>query len=381
MAPPVNSQWLVLAIIAGSGAACALLLATIAGRVTRAVAVRRAALAAGRVRLAVLRVLSGREDTGALAAARGAHGRAVELVVFEFLSQVEGPARERLTHVLDQRGTIARLLRQSGRRRPYQRALAASRLGDVTAASAWDRLAQLVGTDRNPQVRRVATRALGRARTPAAAAALLASLRRSHPVPAGIVAAALLDIGTPAAPLLREVVRADSPATSTAEQTLAAEVLGALKDLQSWEELGDCAQSGDPLLRMTAVRSLGYLGLRRSAGTVARRLARDSDPVVRTAAAWALGRIRDPASVGLLRRRLADPDHAVVAAAAAALATLGTPGRQALQEAATGDRPGAGDAREALARHSGSGRAGLPPVMWPAARRWPPPAPVAGEAR
>jgi HEAT repeat protein len=381
MPATVSGDWLVLAIIAGAAAAGGLLVFIAACRITRAVAGQRTALADERVRPEVLSVLTGRQGIDALAAARGARGKAVDRVALGFLSEVEGEARERLTRLLDQRGTLGRLLRQSARRRPYQRALAASRLGDLAAASAGNRLAQLIRTDRDPRVRIAAARALGRAQAPDAATALLESQRRSDPVPAGIVAAALLDLGPRAAPALRETIQAGQPAVSPAEQILAAEVLGALKDLQAWEKLATCTQSHDPLMRMTAVRSLGYLGLREPVGIVAGRLVSDEDPVVRTAAAWALGRIRDPASVAALRGGLADPDHRVASAAAPALAALGTPGERVLKEVMTSGGAGSEDAREALARLPWTVRAALPPVMWPAVSSWPAPAHEARSAR
>ena len=130
---------------------------------------------------------------------------------------------------------------------------------------------------------------------------------------------------------------------------MAADLRGLLDGVPAWEELVACIHSPDKAVRVNAVRALGRLGVPQAAGAIIRCLAPDDDAEVRAVAAHALGRIGDPRSVGPLASCLGDAGYWVAHNAAAALAALGSPGRQALARAAAVNAAGAPHAREALA--------------------------------
>src|SRR5439155_8558665 len=204
----------------------------------------------------VLAVVSGGEAPAALISARGVRGRAAERIAFAYLAQVRGEAAAFLADLLARRGTVARLQRWTHSPRAHRRARAAERLGLVASPEAERRLAELVTGDHNPEVRIVATRALGKTGSAAAARTLLHSLSRPAPVPEGIVASALLELGPEAVPALREDL-----AGGRRQRAMAANVLGLLDEMPAWEGLVENVTGGDLEVRAKAVRALGRLGL------------------------------------------------------------------------------------------------------------------------
>jgi HEAT repeats len=208
----------------GVAIAAVLLLATVCGRVLRDRAASRRSRAEQLVRPLVLPAVSGDDIPSELVAARGAKGRAAERVVFSYLAQVRGEAHERLTEVLERRGTVARILTTSHRRWRNRRARAAEQLGLIATPEAERRLAELVSGERSLEVRIVATRSLGKTNRAQAAVALLHSLSRPDPVPQGVVASALLELGPEAVPALREAL--GSEGGGRRQRAMAADVLG-----------------------------------------------------------------------------------------------------------------------------------------------------------
>jgi HEAT repeat protein len=335
--------------VSGAGAALAvsLLLGTVASRVLRALLRGRRARAEQLVRPMVLAVVSGGEVPAALISARGGPGRAAERITFAYLAQVRGEAAVFLADVLSRRGAMARLLRRTRSPRAHRRARAAERLGLIASPEAERRLAELVTGDHSPEVRIVATRALGRTGSAAAARTLLHSLSRPAPVPEGIVASALLDLGPEAVPGLRAEL-----AGGRRQRAMAANVLGLLDELPAWEGLVENVGSGSVEVRISAVRALGRLGLPQAIGPVTACLHAGEDPALRAAAAYALGRIGDPRSTAPLAACLEDPHYWVAHNAAMALAEISGAGVTALSLAAAGLGSAAAHAREALARRA-----------------------------
>jgi HEAT repeat protein len=351
-----TAQILLVVIIAGSGLALLLLLATVAGRLSRESVRRRRQAAERDVRPMVLAAVAGDEIPAGLISARGARGRAAERVAYSFLDRVTGEGHGRLTQVLADRGAVTAALRRSARPWWQARARGARQLGLIATAEAGRRLADMVISDHSPEVRVVATRA----GTAGAATTLLRSLGRPGAVPEGIVASALLEVGPEAVPALREALDGEH-GSGPRQQAMAAEVLGLLDDAPAWKVLAARATSDDPELRVRAVRALGRLGVRQSVPPVLARLTAPEQPAIRAVAATALGRIGDARAAAVLAGCLSDPDYWVAHNCAQALAALGPAGRAELVKAAGGHRLAAGHAREALA--AGALARGQPPPL------------------
>jgi HEAT repeat protein len=347
----ITVNFLLGLIAVGALVAVLLLLATVAGRVARSATQSYRAQADQRVRPLVLAVVAGEEVPPSLVDARGGAGRAAGRVILSYLAQLRGEAHDLLTGVLERRGAVDHLIRRSRSRWHYRRARAAESLGLIATGPAQQRLAELVNDDHSTEVRIVATRALGKAGSAAAAATLLSSLSRPDAVPEGIIASALLELGPDGVPSLHKAL-APGEAAGYRQQAMAAEVLGLLDDMPSWQDLADCLASDDFEVRVAATRALGRLGVPQAAGQLAGCLAGGEQPALRAVAARALGRIADPRATPALAACLDDPDYWVAHNAAQALAALGRQGRTALERAAAAERPGAAHAREALARQA-----------------------------
>jgi HEAT repeat protein len=375
--PPVPTIGFVLDVtIAGTALAAGLVAAAGAARILRVLLHGRRARAERAMRPMVLAVAAGADIPPGLTSARGEPGRAAERIVFAYLPQVRGEAAVSLAGVLARRGTVARILRRTHSPRAHRRARAAERLGLIASPEAELRLAELVTGDQSPEVRIVATRALGKTGSAAAARTLLHSLSRPSPVPEGVVASALLELGPEAVPGLRAEL-----AGGRRQRAMAANVLGLLDELPAWEGLVDNVASGNVEVRTSAARALGRLGLPQAIGAVTACLDPAEDPALRAAAARALGRIGNPASARPLAACLEDPHYWVAHNAAMALAEIGGAGVTELSLAAAGLGGGAAHAREALARRAlARGERPAAPAAGSAPAAGPAPAPSAGAA-
>jgi HEAT repeat protein len=347
----ITARFLLTVIIAGSAIALTLLLVTVASRILRGILGRRLARLERGVRPMVLAVADGQAVPPELVALGGARGRAAERVIFGYLSQLRGEAADQLAEVLRRRGAVDRLLRRTHSSLAYRRAAAAEQLGLVASPQAETRLTELVTGDHSLEVRIVAIRALGKAGSAGAAVTLLHSLSRADPVPEGVVASALLEIGPEAVPALREAL-AGKRAGGRRQRAMAANVLGLLDDMGSWPGLVANVASGDLEVRISAVRALGRLSMPQAADTIAACLRPSEDPALRAVAARALGLIGDPHTAPALAACLGDPDYWVAHNAAAALASMGGAGLAELSRAASGQGSAAGHARDALARRA-----------------------------
>jgi HEAT repeat protein len=352
-------------IAAGAALAVLLLVVTAARQALRDLSDRRRERLDGLVRPTLLRAVRSRRIPFEVIQARGRLGRAIDRVTYKYLAQVRGEAHDLLAEVLQRRGNEATTIGMASRWRGNARSRAARRLGLIASPDAVWRLEQLLLDDPSPRVRIVAARALGEVDTPGAAFSLLRSLDAREPgwVPEGIVASALLDLGTSAIPALRHGA---SEPRNAVRQAMAVDLLGLLKDLPAWEIVARAAESPDPQVRLSAVRAFGQLGMRKATPILIGRLSPGEEPSVRSAAAWALGRLRDPRSAMALKGCLADTGYPVAHNAAQALAALGDTGQQVLTQMAAGDGTAAAHALEALARPAPA--PGLrPPVTQPPA--------------
>jgi HEAT repeat protein len=206
-------------------------------------------------------------------------------VLGAYSRMLRGPARDRITRYFEQRGVVGRELEALAySRAAWRRAAAAFRLGDIGGGSASAGLISALG-DESRDVRIAATRSLGRLGSTDAVSPIVAGIAAGA-IPTAIARWAVLQIGPPALPRLRDVLDAESPAR-----------------------------------RAGAVMLIGLLGDAADAQLVEARL-RDSSADVRAQAAHALSRIGGPRSLPGVTAALEDRVPAVRAAAAAALGRL-----------------------------------------------------------
>jgi HEAT repeat protein len=362
----VTVPFLLAVIVIGSAVALTLLLVTVLVRISRYLIRRHKAQVESEIRGPILRAIAGEGVDTSLIAVRGSRGRAVERVAFGYLARVRGDGHDLLADLLERRGVVSRVVRRSSWPGHTTRAVEANRLGLIATPEAEQRLERMAVEDRSMRVRIVAARGLGKTGTPHAAETLLGMLGQVDPVPAGIVASALLELGPEAAPALRRTVRssfgedADDAGRDGRPRAMAADLLGLLDVMPAWEDLVACLHGADTAVRVSAVRALGRLGVPQACDAISKCLVPDEDTAVRAEAAQALGRIGHPGSVGPLVTCLGATDYWVAHNAAEALAALGSPGRQALARAAAVNAAGAAHAREALAAPAREAEPALP---------------------
>lgn len=284
------------------------------------------------------------EDLAALLAMPGAAWRAVEPAATAMLAKVRGESREALVVLFERRGVGERALAALSARRSgaVRRARAAEVLGSLGRRDAVPALCARLA-DRDPEVRVVAVRALGRIGDSAATGPVLDTLARPDAVPVDIVAYALtqLDPGADAV-LLSALEHPEPRVRATVLDTLR------LRDTAGAEAAAITALLADPepAVRRRAAALLGRVGGRNALDPLIESATDDPDPSAREASVRALGDLGGVAAVPVLRRLLDDPTYRVAHRAGTALVQLGPAGLSALQEA-TGT--GAAYAREALA--------------------------------
>jgi HEAT repeat protein len=235
-----------------------------------------------------------------------------------------------LQGVLADRGVVDRAAADLGARAAWRRGRAASLLGSSGSRSFTAQLTVLLG-DRDPEVRCAAARALGKSGDPSAVTGLLVALHAEPPLPAGVVGMAVLDLGTPALPALRQALADGGPAA----RAVAAELLGLHGDLAASGALEVLVRDREcPVpVRRAAAGALGRIGSPSATDALVRVL---GTPPLSATAAEALGRIGDPFALPALVAGLAASGPETRAACANALAALGEEGRQALTSAAAG---------------------------------------------
>jgi HEAT repeat protein len=299
-------------------------------------AARRAALTP-----LVYTLLDGEEAVESLADAPAV----LDDVVLHLLPQLRGSDREVLQDLLISRGVVDRAARDLSARAAWRRGRAAMLIGATGSVRHTPDLIALL-TDRSPDVRSAAARALGMAGDVAAVLSLLAALTTARPLPSGIVGMALLDLGTPALPALRTVLGSGSAPA----RALSAGLLGLHGDVASAPGLtAELVDVDAPApVRRAAAEALGRIGDPQAGDALSRVTVLSSDAALRRASAQALGRIGDPRCIPALVAGMAAADREVRTACADALAAIGPEGRDRL--ARLGDRggPAAGAARAAL---------------------------------
>lgn len=209
-------------------------------------------------------------------------------VIGRYSRQVTGEARDRIAGYFAGTGAFASELRALRDRRAWRRATAAFRLGDMACRDAGPVLVRALN-DRDADVRAAAARSLGRLGYEDAAPPLLMLLVRGT-VPRPIAFRAVLDLGEPALPELREL-----------------------------------AGASDPALRAEAVELIGWLGEAADVDLVVAAL-EDPSAEVRARAAAALGRLADTDGAEALTRALDDRVYFVRLHAARALGQVGERG-------------------------------------------------------
>ena len=266
-------------------------------------------------------------------------------VVLELLPQLRGSDREVLRRLLAERGVVARAVGDLTARKSWRRGRAVALLGAAAGTHHIGALAARL-QDRSLEVRCAAARALGKAGDPAAVGYLLGAMTGPGALPHGVVGMALLDLGAPALPVLRDALTGDEPAA----RALVVELLGVHGDLAAAPGLEDLLRDDDEPtdVRVAAAGALGRIGSPRSTEPLVRALSTTDHAPLQRASADALGRIGDPVAAIPLLAGMAAPDVAVQSSCADALARLGDEGRSWLEEVADGSGAAAGVARAAL---------------------------------
>lgn len=330
-----------------------LLLATVVV-LSKLITTRRAAATRGRLaplRTDLLAVASGEDPHGAARTRLIAHRDSrseLDRALVDVLTKVRGTPADELVGVLRSRDAVARALSatrsiSSVRRARAYRTLGLLRDPDLTT----DLLRGL--HDRSPEVRLVATRAIGAVGAPTgpgAARAVLRAVRtqRSQPgVAAGTAADALVRLGIASEPAVRDALTDDDAGV----RLVAATVAGRGLFISCAPQLTELARADpDRLVRVAATRALGEVG-GVGDGPVLVGLADANEPApVRRAAADALGRLGTPDAATALETLLGDADRGLAAAAASSLGDSGS-GRAALSRAAVDPHSTASAARAA----------------------------------
>jgi HEAT repeats len=330
------------ALAALSGLLALLTVATTVCKLQRTVRLRGRAHREAVARTHVLRLLADDAKASDVAASLGP---TFERLSVSLLPKLRGADRDALVIALEQRGVLERARRRTGRPGAVGRARAAELLGNAGDERALPELRRLLA-DRDPEVRTVAARALGKL-GPVAVAPLLQALTARRPVPANIVTMALVRAGAAGA---EELIGGLDPARPVRVRVVAAELLGQLGALSAAAAL-ERTLAEDPELpaRTAAARSLGRLGLPEAVAPLLAALDEDEPLELRMAAALALGKIGADAAVTALTQLLRGSETALARAAADDLAACGAAGRGAL-ELLVDDVLAGPPARDALAR-------------------------------
>ncbi|WP_411719797.1 HEAT repeat domain-containing protein [Mycetocola sp.] len=216
-----------------------------------------------RIRPAILQTAVAEQDEidDTLAVFRSLRGRlrrSAETIATRMLYDVTGETRTNLTRILITCGTVKRAVARTTSTVAVRRARAAEILGLIDFPDSIPHLIRLA-QDESPEVRSVATRALGRTGRPEAIAALLAALPSSSGVPAVIVGSALLEVAEHSAAAIGCGFTDDDPAVRRTTAILASHVMspGATPRL-----ITALATDAEPLVRIAAARSLMRLQTR-----------------------------------------------------------------------------------------------------------------------
>jgi HEAT repeat protein len=298
-----------------------------------------------RLRQDFLRVKSGDPDLGREGMdgiVRAAMGRWCEAAAEE-IAPLELGMRLDVIGALEERGVVARYLRQARSPWKWTRARALRVLGELKIPTSVPTLLSALG-DRDPDVRNVAARSLGRMKLQAAEEALVGLLGKHDQAVSSRIAAICIEMGPRTAPLLIRSLR-DGNARA---RFWAVRILGEVRDPRATRALCDALLDKDAEVRSASAWALGALADRATVSLVL-PLLRDPVWYVRAHAAEALGRIGDETAVEALVEALRDRSWWVRKNALDALVQLGPASRPALVRTLAGDDRFARDsATEAL---------------------------------
>ena len=342
-----------LALLSISSLVAALALSIVLVRAVRRLLVARREAKTSLVRPVLLAML-GEEDQelsqdalARLLAVDARTWRALEPTVAGLLGKLRGTSHELLRTLVVLRGTVARAKHRVHGFGAVRRAKAAELLGSLEDPRMTDDLVRRL-RDRDPEVRQVAARAIGRSGDARGAGPLLGCLV-GNSVPPRVVSQALLRLGTGAQPALVGALRNNDELI----RAVAVEILG-LSSAMSASLAVQQSLLEDPSLevRIRAARSLGRLGMPSALRALQLATKPEQPDALRAVAARALGELGHTGAVPRLRVLLRDPVHRVASTAGRALVLLGPKGVVALRKEVA-NRPrgaGAAHARDALSR-------------------------------
>jgi HEAT repeat protein len=266
------------------------------------------------LRPAVMKILDGGDPPTGLSSPDSA--LLVDLLG-RYALQLRGESSARITRYFEERGDVDAEIARLRKRRAWRRATSAHRLGDMGSAKAIEPLLERLTEDGDRAVRAAAARSLGRLGGPAAAPALVASLAQKS-IPAGVASQAVLALGAPSLPFLRDIAR-----SSTAhERAVVLELIGELGGAGDERLLLECLKDPSAEVRAAAARGLRNLAGPRAAAALRAALA-DRIVFVRLAAAEALGALGDlEAAPALIELARSEPNFDAAAAAARAAARI-----------------------------------------------------------
>jgi len=217
---------------------------------------------------------------------------AAAALLLERLAGADDADRAAVRSLLRESGAIEVALRSTEAPQAWRRALACAALG---AAREPDALPALLARldDRNGHVREAAVEALGLIRAAGAEPALRRLFLMETQVRPGIVYAALVRLGTAAAPAFEEGLGSASPAVRAASCAGLAQITP--DQASAW--LAAALADTEPRVRATAAEALGRIG-GEDAPDALLVAAADPADAVRSAAVAALGAYDDPRAVG-----------------------------------------------------------------------------------
>jgi len=250
-------------------------------------------------------------------------GRWSELAAEE-VSEIELSLRLDVLRALEEQGVIARYLKHARSPMKWTRAHALRILGELKVPTSVPTLLQALA-DRDPDVRNVAARALGRMKLQAAEEALVELLGKHDQAVSARIAAICIEMGPRTAPLLIRSLREGTPKA----RFWSARILGEIQDARATRSLGDATHDSDAEVRSASVWALGMIA-DRSTAPIVMPLLDDSAWYVRAHAAEALGKIADPDAIPKLAKAMEDHSWWVRRNALDALVRIGAPAKQAL---------------------------------------------------
>jgi HEAT repeat protein len=236
-------------------------------------------------------------------------------VIGRLSRSVRGDARDRIAAYFAGTRALADELEALRDRRPWRRATAAYRLGDMACGEAVEPLLPALD-DPDDDVRAAAARSLGLLGAPVAAEPLVRALAQSR-VPRAIAFRAVLDLGDAALPELRPLAEAPDPDVRAA----AVEVIGYLGGAGDAGLLVGAAEDPSAEVRARAAAALGRLAATEGAAALTRALD-DRIYFVRLHAARALGKVGEEAAVERLLRQAREDRFEAARAAAEAVALI-----------------------------------------------------------